>query len=45
MPSHFHWIVKTEPNLGTISDIMRDIKKYTAWEILSLLEEEKSQDI
>ena len=26
MPSHFHWIVRRQPNNGTISDIMRDIK-------------------
>ena len=43
MPSHFHWIVKTEPTLGTLSDIMRDIKKYTAWEVLNLLDKEKSE--
>ncbi len=41
MPSHFHWIVKTEPKFGTISDIMRDIKKYTAWDVLKILEKEK----
>jgi len=40
MPNHFHWIVKTAPNKGAISDIMRDIKKYVAWEILDLLEVE-----
>ena len=45
MPSHFHWIVKTEPRLGTISDIMRDIKKYTAWDVLELLEKEKPETI
>lgn len=28
MPDHFHWIVSVEPSLGTISDVMRDIKKY-----------------
>jgi len=27
MPSHFHWIVMLHPKSGTISDIMRDIKK------------------
>ncbi len=41
MPNHFHWIVKTEPEEGTISDIMRDIKKYTAWDILDLLRKER----
>lgn len=45
MPSHFHWIVKTEPTNGTISDIMRDIKKYTAWEILTLLETEEPESV
>jgi len=42
MPSHFHWILKVEPKNGTISDIMRDIKKYSAWDILERLEIEKS---
>ena len=43
MPSHFHWIVKTEPKFGTISDIMRDIKKYTAWEVLQLIEKQRPE--
>lgn len=43
MPNHFHWIVKTEPKYGNISSIMRDIKKYTAWEILDLLKKENSE--
>jgi putative transposase len=34
MPSHFHWIVEVNPKYGTISDIMRDLKKYSAWDIL-----------
>ncbi|MGD8780277.1 MAG: transposase [Ignavibacteria bacterium] len=42
MPSHFHWIVKVNPGKGTISDIMRDIKKYSAWDLLESLEKEKS---
>lgn len=42
MPSHFHWIVKVNPAKGTISDIMRDIKKYSAWELLECLEKENS---
>ena len=42
MPSHFHWIIKTEPSKGTISSIIRDIKKYSAWEIMEQLEKEKS---
>ena len=37
MPTHFHWIVKVEPKYGTISDIMRDIKKFTAWQIFDLV--------
>jgi len=45
MPNHFHWIIKTEPQKGTISDIMRDIKKYVAWEILDLLEKGDSKNI
>lgn len=38
MPSHFHWIIRVEPKLGQISEIMRDIKKYSAWDILEYLE-------
>jgi REP element-mobilizing transposase RayT len=38
MPSHFHWIVQVKPKLGTISDIMRDIKKYSAWDIMDAIE-------
>ena len=41
MPTHIHWIVKTEPEYGTISDIMRDIKKLTAWKIFDIIEVEK----
>ena len=37
MPSHFHWIVEINPECGTISDIMRDIKKFTAWQIFDTL--------
>ena len=40
MPTHFHWIVQTEPTLGTISDIMRDIKKFTAWDVMDALEQD-----
>jgi REP element-mobilizing transposase RayT len=42
MPSHFHWVLKTDKRKGTISDIMRDIKNYSAWDILELLKQEKS---
>ena len=38
MPTHFHWIVEVEPKLGTISDVMRDIKKYSAWDLMEALE-------
>jgi REP element-mobilizing transposase RayT len=34
MPSHLYWIVITDKTFGTISDRMRDIKKYSAWDIL-----------
>ncbi|MHB8905238.1 MAG: REP-associated tyrosine transposase [Melioribacteraceae bacterium] len=42
MPSHFHWIVAVHPARGTISEIMRDIKKYSAWDILMQLEKDAS---
>ena len=45
MPTHFHWIVKTENKLGTISEIMRDIKKFTAWQIFDLLKEENNREL
>jgi REP element-mobilizing transposase RayT len=41
MPSHFHWIVEVNKKYGTISDIMRDIKKQSAVEIMSYLTNEK----
>ncbi|QQS37296.1 MAG: transposase [Ignavibacteriales bacterium] len=37
MPSHFHWIVEVDRTKGTISDLMRDIKKYSAWDIMEHL--------
>ena len=37
MPSHFHWILIVNPKYGTISDIMREIKKFTAWQIFDHL--------
>jgi len=37
MPSHFHWIVKNNITYGTISDVMRDIKNYSAWDIMDYL--------
>ncbi|MFZ0454246.1 MAG: transposase [Ignavibacteriaceae bacterium] len=41
MPSHFHWIVEVNKEFGTISDIMRDIKKYSAWDIMEYLSKTK----
>ncbi len=38
MPSHFHWIVKVQPSLGTISDVMRELKSHAAWTIMDELE-------
>jgi putative transposase len=38
MPSHFHWIVEVHSMFGSISDIMRDIKKYSAWDIMEAIE-------
>lgn len=45
MPSHFHWIVEIESTFGTISDIMRDIKKFSAWEIMAALEQDGRNDL
>ncbi|MBI3005163.1 MAG: transposase [Ignavibacteriales bacterium] len=41
MPSHFHWIVEVNPELGTISAIMRDIKKFSAWDLMDAFEKDK----
>jgi REP element-mobilizing transposase RayT len=41
MPTHFHWIVQVNPALGHISEIVRDIKKYSAWELFDALESDK----
>lgn len=38
MPSHFHWIITTDNEFGTISDIMRDLKKYSAWDIMDFIQ-------
>ena len=43
MPSHFHWIVEVKPEYGTISNIMRDIKKFTAWQIFDKIKEKVAQ--
>jgi REP element-mobilizing transposase RayT len=37
MPSHFHWIVKINSKYGSVTDIMRDVKKYSAWDIMQYL--------
>ena len=37
MPSHFHWILRIDPKHGTVSDVMRDIKKYSAWDLMEAL--------
>ncbi len=42
MPSHFHWIVRIDRKNGTLSDIMRDIKKYSAWDVMKYLEQTKN---
>jgi REP element-mobilizing transposase RayT len=38
MPSHFHWIIIVNRQYGAISDIMRDIKKYSAWYVMEEIE-------
>ncbi|MBK7104814.1 MAG: transposase [Ignavibacteriae bacterium] len=45
MPTHFHWIVQIDKSKGTISDIMRDIKKYSAWDIMEILENKNRFDL
>ena len=45
MPSHFHWILIANPKYGTISDIMRDIKKITAWQIFDTLNENENSEL
>jgi hypothetical protein len=45
MPTHFHWVVNTENKLGTISEIMRDIKKFAAWQIFDLLKKENNSKL
>lgn len=38
MPTHFHWIIEVDNKFGNVSEIMRDIKKFTAWQIFDELE-------
>lgn len=45
MPSHFHWMVEVNPKFGTISAIMRDIKKFSAWDIMERLKINQRDDI
>jgi len=45
MPSHFHCIVQVDKKNGTISDIMRDIKKYSAWDIMEIIKDMKREDL
>ena len=45
MPSHFHWILEVNPALGTISDIMRDIKKFTAWQIFDKVKANENAEL
>lgn len=45
MPSHFHWILEVNPKFGTISDIMRDIKKFTAWKIFDEIDKGKYKEL
>jgi len=45
MPSHFHWIVEVNPEFGTISDVMRDLKKFSSWDLLEALENYKKSGL
>ena len=45
MPSHFHWIVEVNTKYGTISDVMRDIKKFTAWKIFDEIDKGKYKSL
>lgn len=46
MPSHFHWIVATDKTKGTISDIMREIKRNSSKEItLHLQNKQEYQEV
>ncbi len=44
MPTHFHWILEVQPSIGTISDVMRDLKKYSAWDLMEALEDNGSMN-
>ncbi len=45
MPSHFHWVVEVEPKSGLISDVMRDMKKYSAWDLMEALENDGRDEL
>lgn len=45
MPSHFHWIIQVNPKYGSISDVMRDIKKFTALQIFDLLDKREDKTL
>ncbi|MFQ5798637.1 MAG: transposase [Bacteroidota bacterium] len=45
MQTHFHWVVEVEPELGYLSDVMRDIKKYSAWDLMEALEIDRRGDL
>ncbi len=45
MPSHFHWLVQVNPEFGTISDIMRHLKKYSAWDVMQALQKDKKENL
>lgn len=37
MPTHFHWIVEVDPTRAILSTVMREVKKYSAWDIMDYL--------
>ncbi|GAB3926603.1 REP-associated tyrosine transposase [Mucilaginibacter myungsuensis] len=39
MPSHLHLVVSVEPGPNTLSDVMRDFKKFTSKKIVSSIKE------
>ena len=45
MPTHFHWVPVIDRERGSISDIMRDVKKFSAWDIMQRVEENGRTDM